>query len=125
MKEEAILGLYRHENDRSSKSGKSRLVKKVALGVEKKELLRTRSWKETVIAKIKEEGYDVLSVSVAHGSDADLDVNIVVSVTRKPPRFGERKAATVGKRSVQDGPVKTGKTMAHKRRQEQAARGKR
>ncbi len=90
-------------------------MKRIELDVPFAEMTRRKKWKQTVEEKAREEGFEVLSVNAVH-SQADLDVNIIVTVDQKPPGFGERrKAKTRGGRPV-DGPIKTGKTMAAKRR---------
>lgn len=124
-KKNAVVGLYRHDHHANQGSGQSRLVDKVDMGVELKQFLRKRDWKAQVTEKIREKGYEVLALNVGH-SGADLDITIVASVDRKPPRFGERrKPVSVGGRSLSDGPVTGKKTMASKRRAGIGARGKR
>jgi len=93
------------------------------LGIDLKEplnsLIRRKGWKTEVMKKVQAEvgdGADVLAVSLVH-EGADLNVTISVTVENKPPQFGKRrKASTIGGRSTVDGPIKTGKTMAAKRR---------
>lgn len=111
----AIIGLYRHDPRAADGAGASRIVKRIELDVPFDELTRGKKWKQLIEEKAREEGFDVLSVNVVH-SQADLDVNIIVTVDKKPTAFGEkRKPKTRGGRPV-EGPVKTGKTMAAKRR---------
>lgn len=111
----AIIGLYRHDPRAADGAGASRLVKRIELDVPFEELTRKKKWKHLIEEKARAEGFDVLSVNLVH-SQADLDVNIIVSIDKKPPGFGEkRKPKTRGGRPI-EGPVKTGKTMAAKRR---------
>ncbi len=115
-KNKAVVGLYRHDHKANNGAGASQLVETLELDTDMDALLRKRGWKNGVIQQILERGYSVLSLSVAHDG-ADLNVTIVASVERKPPQFGSpRKVSMVGRRAVSDGPVKTGKTMAAKRR---------
>jgi len=107
----AIIGLYRHDE----RTKTSRLVERIEMDEEFETLTRKNTWKEDVKMVVHDHGFEVVALSLVH-SGADLDVNIVASVAQKPPAFGEkRKAVTRGGRAV-DGPVKTGKTMATKRR---------
>lgn len=111
----AIIGLYRHDPKAAGGKGQSTLVEKIELEQPLAELIRQKKWKQVVEAKVREKGFDVLSVNVVH-SGADLDVNIVVTVDKKPPRFGEKKKAVTRGGNAVEGPVKAGKTMAAKRR---------
>ena len=118
----AIVGVYRHDPRAKGGEGQSRLVKTIDLEEQLAGLIRRRGWKSDVMKKVQEvvgENVDVLAVSLVHG-DADLNVNIAVTVQNKPPRFGQKKkAATIGNRPAGGGPVQTGKTMAAKRRSSQ------
>jgi hypothetical protein len=107
----AIIGLYRHDE----RTKTSRLVERIELGEDFAALTRRKTWKAEVTKAVADRGFEVVSIGLVH-SGADLDVNIVVSIAQRPPAFGERrKPVTRGGRPV-EGPVKTGKTMAAKRR---------
>jgi len=110
----AVVGIYRHDAEGRGGGGTT-LVERVELDAPVKALVRRKGWKDRVSAAATERGFEVLSVNVVH-SGGDLDVDIAMTVAKKPARFGERrKAVTVGGRA-KEGPIKTGKTMAAKRR---------
>lgn len=115
----AKIGIYKHDPRANNMKGQSRLVKTIETKTDLKDMCRTPSWKAIVSELVKAElgaETEVLAVSVVHGS-GDLDVNIAVTIDNKPPRFGQRrKPVTRGGKPMGSGPVKTGKTMAAKRR---------
>ncbi len=111
-----ILGLYQHNPRGSGGEGESKLLKRIEMPVPINEFIRRKKWKQEVEATVREEGFDVLAVNVVH-SGGDLDVNIVVTIDKKPPRFGEKKkAVTRGGQPVGQPVKRTSKTMAAKRR---------
>jgi hypothetical protein len=115
---EVIIGVYRHDSLADGGAGKSRLVKKIDGDTDLKTMLRNRAWKNMVKNMVADVmgSVEILSISVVHG-DGDLDVNVAVTIDQKPPAFGQRKKATTrGGRPIGSGPIKTGKTMAAKRR---------
>lgn len=106
----AIVGLYRHD----ARTKTSSLIERLELDQDLDSLLRKNGWKGEVEEMVRGKGFAVLALNVAQ--TADLDINIVVTVDRPPPMMGQqKKAVSRGGRPV-DGPVKTGKTMAAKRR---------
>lgn len=107
----SVIGFYRY-NEREKAS---LLVERAELDVGVDELVRKKGWKAQVEAVAKEHGFDVVSINIAH-EVADLDVNIIVSITQKPPALGERKRAVTRGGVAVTGPVNVGKTMAAKRR---------
>jgi len=111
----AVVGIYRHDAEGRGKEGPTTLVERVELDMPVKALLRGKGWKDRVRSEGAKRGFRVLAVSVIHG-DANLDIDIALTVAKIPAKFGEkRKAATKSGRPV-EGPIKTGKTMAAKRR---------
>ena len=107
----AIIGLYRHDE----RTKTSRLVERIELAEDLDVLIRRKTWKAEITKAVNDRGFEVVSLGLVL-SGADLDVNIVASIAQKPPGLGEkRKAVTRSGRTV-DGPVKTEKTMAAKRR---------
>ena len=121
----AIVGIYRHDPRANKDQGQSRLASTIDMEVQVKELIRRKDWKGEVMRKVQEivgDNVDVLAVSLVKDG-ADLNVTIAVTIDNKPPRFGERrKPVTRGGRSLGSGPVKTGKTMGGKRRNDGRSR---
>jgi len=116
----AVVGLYRHESKGRHDPGRSVLVEKIDLDKPLRELTRSGKWKSQLLEMLQKRGVHVISVSLVHDHD-DPEINIVASISVLPARFGDhRRVATVGGRSVSDGPDLSKKTMAGKRR---AARG--
>jgi len=106
----AIVGLYRVVD------GVSKLVQQIALEESLESLTRRKSWKTAVRAEIEAAGYIVLGLNLVH-SGAHPDVNIIASVDKPAPQFGaQRKKAVMRGGKQMTGPVKTGKTMAARRR---------
>lgn len=107
----AIIGLYRHDE----RTKTSRLVERIEMDEALDTLTRRKTWKAEITKVVNDRGFEVVSLGLVH-SGADLDVNIIASITQKPPGLGEkRKPVTRGGRPVA-GPINAGKTMAAKRR---------
>jgi len=114
-KQKTVIGIYRHDAAAKDGEGASRMVERVEIDIPVDEFTRKKGWKDRVREEAAKRGFNVLAVSAVH-SGADLDVNITMTVDKKPTSFGQRRrAVTRGGRPV-DGPIKTGKTMAAKRR---------
>ena len=115
-----IIGLYSHDPRGAAGEGSSQLVKRIELPEQLDILTRRKKWKQEISSMVAAEGYEVLAISIVH-SGAALDVNIIVTIGTKPPRFGEKKRAVTKGGSRIEGPIKTKKTMAAKQRSAQEA----
>jgi len=114
-----IVGIYRRNKKAKENEPASELMKKIEVEGGLKELMRIGSWKQTLTRRVQVEvgeNAEVLSVSAVH-DDGGQGIHVAVTIEYRPPKFGQRKKPVkLGNRALGNGPVKTGKTMAAKRR---------